>query len=571
MELDKAQIVEHLVYPNKEGTLAPAEKPVVENAAYTSGSLEQGSALYERHVASNKHRGLNHRHIQLIAISGSIGSSLFISIGRPLSESGPLGLLLGICLWATVIGAIANCMIEITTLLPVDGGFISMTSRFLDEAVAMGLGWNFVITQCALVCNDITAINLVVQFWAPDLHPAICISVALVLLGLINLWSVKFFGEVEFWISITKVLLMLGLFMFTLVTMCGGNPQGNAYGFQFWNNPGLFKDSGSTGHAKDIWASLSWATFGIAGPDYLSMISGEAKHPRRTLPRAFNTTMVRIAFFYIIGGLCTGIVVPFNDPRLLDRSGSSAAQSPYVIAMDRMGISGLPHLVNAVILLSIFSTTNAFLFSGSRAIYGLAKIGHAPRIFKTVNRNGVPYVSVILVMLLACLSYLSVSEGSGRILNWWINLVSCSMLIQWSIIALTYLRFRAGLKAHGLLHTGFLPRRGWLQPWSGWYAMIWCPFALVFSGYYLFPEGAFNGPDFIFAYGSCFIFLALFFVWKARLFIQGQRQWGWIPTAKMDFETMTAYFDELTHAYEYKRALKKGRGSWRTNLSEMLF
>jgi amino acid transporter len=177
------------------------------------------------------------RHVQLIAISGSIGAALFVSIGGPLTSAGPLGLLLGVIFWAFVVFCASNCLIEMTTLLPLDGGFISFAERFVDESFAMALGWNvshmycptsadtdfeqYIITQWALICFELTAINVIVEYWEP-LHPAILISTCLVAIGALNLFSVRFFGEAEFWISITKIFLIFGLILYTFVTMVGG-------------------------------------------------------------------------------------------------------------------------------------------------------------------------------------------------------------------------------------------------------------------------------------------------------------------------------------------------------------
>ncbi|PWN48812.1 amino acid permease [Violaceomyces palustris] len=448
-----------------------------------------------------------------------------------------------------------------STLLPVDGGFITLATRFVDEAVGMALGWNYFITQLALVCFELTALNVIIGYWDPNLNPAIMISVSLVILAAINLYSVRAFGEVEFWLSITKVFLMIGLFLFTFITMCGGNPIGDKFGFRYWKDPGPFASSTATGRAESIWSAICWSTFAIVGPDYISIVSGEVKNPRRVLPKAFNSVIYRIFFFYCVGSLCVGIVAPYNDSGLLGAisdGAPGAASSPYVIAMKRLGIKGLPDLVNVVILVSIFSTTNSFLYTGSRCLFGLAQAGQAPKVFLITNKQGTPWTCVFFCCVISCLSYLSLSAGTYKVLNWWINLVTCAQLITWSIIALTYIRFRAGLKAQGLLNTDFLPQRGRFQPFSGIYAMVWGPFALVFSGYYLFAPGSFTTVDFIFAYGSVLIFLALLIFWKSYgLIVRKGSRFGWIRAEEMDFKSDIDYFEKLTSLSEEKRASKQ--------------
>ena len=129
----------------------------------------------------------------------------------------------------------------------------------------------FIIAQLALVCFELTAINVIVEYWTDSLHPAILISVGIVALGLVQLYSVRWFGEIEFWISITKVFLMIGLTLYTLVTMCGGNPIGDKYGFRFWKNPGPFGVTTGLATVRGIFDTVVWACFAVVGPDYLSV------------------------------------------------------------------------------------------------------------------------------------------------------------------------------------------------------------------------------------------------------------------------------------------------------------
>ncbi|WWD17565.1 hypothetical protein CI109_102006 [Kwoniella shandongensis] len=511
-------------------------------------------------LANDPHRGLRMRHVQLIAISGSIGSALFVSIGNPLTSAGPLGLLIGVGLWSAVVWAASNCLIEMTCLLPLDGGFVTFAGRFVDWSLGMAVGWNYIITQLALICFELTAINVIVEYWTTTLNPAVMISVCLVLLFMVNIWSVRWFGEIEFYISVTKLFLMAGLTLYTFITMCGGNPLHDKYGFRFWKNPGPF--AGVTDARKvvtGIFDSISWATFAVVGPDYISLIGGEVKNPRRVLPKAFNTTIYRIVGFYMTGALCVGIAASATDENLLgaiSAGAPGAAKSPYVISMNRLGIPVLPDIVNALILVSLFSTANSFTFVSSRSIYSLALKGQAPKVFARLNRHGVPYVAVTVTLLVGCLSYLSVSSGTVKVLNWWIYLVTAAQLVSWTVIAITYLRFRKGLIAQKLLNTGFLPVRGYLQPFSGWYLLVWSPIVLFFSGYYVFLPGSFTPEDFVFAYGSVFIFLAILIGAKIYDVIKHKRKQFWIPPQEIDFVSDLDHIEQLTAASEEKRASK---------------
>lgn len=142
------------------------------------------------------------------------------------------------------------------------------------------------------------------------------------------------------------------------------------------------------------------------GPDYVSMTAGEAENPRKYLPRAYNGVFYRLTTFFVMGSLCVGIVVPYNDPDLLQALSDArpgAGSSPYVIAMARMGIPILPHIVNFLILTAIFSAGNSYVYCASRTLFGLALEGKAPRFFTHCTKAGVPIWSVTFTLAIALL------------------------------------------------------------------------------------------------------------------------------------------------------------------------
>jgi hypothetical protein len=254
----------------------------------------------------------------------------------------------------------------------------------------------------------------------------------LTLTRLLNVFAVKWYGESEFWLSLSKVLLSVGLILFTFIAMLGGNPKGDRFGFRYWQEPGAFAEynkTGDLGRWLGFLACLIQASFTIAGPDYVSMAAGESVDPRGNLPRAFNGMFYRLTAFFILGTLCVGILVPSNDQTMADAfktNAPGAAASPYVIAMDRLGIPVLPHIVNAMILLAAFSAGNSYVYCASRTLFGLALDGKAPRFFTKCTKAGVPIYCVAAVLLIALLAFLQVSNNASVVLNWFISLVGPS-------------------------------------------------------------------------------------------------------------------------------------------------
>lgn len=245
----------------------------------------------------------------------------------------------------------------------------------------------------------------------------------------LNVFAVRWYGESEFWLALSKVLLSIGLILFTFITMVGGNPIKDRFGFRFWNEPGAFAEyykEGSLGRWLGFLACLIQASFTIAGPDYISMAAGESINPRGNLPKAYNGMFYRLTTFFILGALCVGILVPYNDKTMsdaFDNGAPGAAASPYVIAMDRLGIPVLPHIVNAMILLAVFSAGNSYVYCASRTLFGLALDGKAPRIFARCTKAGVPVYCVGAVLLIALISFLQVSNSASVVLDWIVSLV----------------------------------------------------------------------------------------------------------------------------------------------------
>lgn len=196
------------------------------------------------------------------------------------------------------------------------------------------------------------------QFWAPDVNPAAWVAMAMAVCILLNVAAVKWYGESEFYMASTKIFLLLFLVMVTFVTMCGGNPRHDAYGFRTWKTSDVmlpYYTEGDTGRFLGFWSVALYAAFTIAGPDLIVIAAGEIANPRHTIPRVAKLIFYRIVAFYVLGVLCVGIICSSQDKTLEDAiNGDSvgAAASPWVIGIQNLGITGLPDFINAMILLS---------------------------------------------------------------------------------------------------------------------------------------------------------------------------------------------------------------------------
>ena len=392
---------------------------------------EDGSSIKQGHDFT--HRKLRPRHIQLIGIGGTIGTALYVNIGKGVLNGGPASLFLAFTLWCSVIMAVTNSMSEMVTYLPISSPFIRFAGRWVDDAFGFAAGWNFFIFEAALVPFEIVACNVILKYWTSSIPAAATIAVILVIYAAVNLFAVKWYGETEFWMALGKVLLIVGLLFYTFVVMLGGNPLKDRFGFRYWKNPGSFKapswyaDKGSLGQFVGFLQCLIQASFTIAGPDYVSMAAGETENPREVLPKAFKAVFYRLTTFFMLGSLAVGILVPSNDAGLIAAYATGApgaAASPYVASMVRLKVDVLPHIVNALVLTSALSAGNSYVYCASRSLYGMALEGKAPRFMTKCTKNGVPIYTVAFTLAISLLAFLQVSNDAAIVLSWFVSLVS---------------------------------------------------------------------------------------------------------------------------------------------------
>lgn len=197
----------------------------------------------------------------------------------------------------------------------------------------------------------------------------------------------------------------------------GGNPKHEVIGFKFWTGVnGPFQQylgiEGSLGRFLGYWATLTRAAFGMVGVENIGLTTGETHNPKSTMAKAIRRVWIRIVIFFCVTVFVLTLIMPSSDPRLKVATGT-AASSPFVLAFTRVGIRGLPHVINAGVLTSAFSAGSAHMYLGSRALWALSFTGRAPKIFQRTNRFGTPYLCVAVAFLFGLLAFTSAGATSS--------------------------------------------------------------------------------------------------------------------------------------------------------------
>ncbi|RYP51777.1 hypothetical protein DL769_010763 [Monosporascus sp. CRB-8-3] len=473
-------------------------------------------------------RGLSPRHVQLMAIGGSIGTGLWVGVGGVLSKSGPLSLILGYAFWGLLyVWPLNLCVAEMCAYLPIRGTIFELASRFVDPALGFAMGWTYFFAGAMLVCVEYSAVATVMQYWNTEINAAAWVAMAMAVCVLLNVVAVKWYGESEFIMASTKVLLLLGLCLLTLITMSGGNPQHDAYGFRNWSGSDAmhpyYAANEATGRFLGWWEVVIYAAFTVSGPDMIALAAGEIQNPRRTIPRVARLIFYRLVGFYVVGVLCVGIICSSRDPGLLgalEDGESSAKASPWVIGIENLGITGLPHLINALIMLSGWSCGNAYLYSSSRTLYGLARDGQAPKIFLRCTKAGVPVYAVGAVTLVTCITFLVSSNSAVEVFFWFVDLTTTALVMTYTMMIVAYIGFYHARQAQGM-DPATLPYRAPWAPWSAYFALMLGGLMLLFVGYDTFsPFGIRGFVTSYFAVGWAVFMFALWKVLKRTSFVK---------------------------------------------------
>ncbi|KAG9125064.1 hypothetical protein FRC07_009114 [Ceratobasidium sp. 392] len=496
-------------------------------------------------------RGLKQRHIHMFALAGTIGTGLFLSSGKALAEAGPLGAFLGYSIMGIVTAAVAYTASEMSAFSPVSGGFVRHTTKFIDPGLGAVTGWNFWYSISINATVELVATSILVSYWAPQVNIAILITVFWIPMTLINIGPVRYYGEIEFGFALLKITLIVVLLLVGLVITSGGGPTHESIGFRYWRDPGPLqqlkhndhKIGGSWGRFLAVWSTLINATFAYGNIQVVAIAGAETKQPRIAIPKAVNKTFTRVVLFYVSSVFMIGLLLPSTDPMLLSDSGT-AAQSPFVIAMNRARIRILPDVVNAVVLSSAFSSGVSCIFIASRSLIGLAEDGNAPAIFARTNRLGNPWVAVLCSSSFGALAYLSVTKQSMHVLLWLINLAAVAGLVSWIILCIGYLRFYAAMKAQKYSRDD-LPYKSPLQPYTAWFALVMVLFITFFSGFKVFLSGNFSAADFLSNYVNVFAFIGLYVGWK----LWTKSRYFYHPATKIELSE----FDEIRKEREENR------------------
>ncbi len=380
-------------------------------------------------------RGLKNRHIQLIALGGAIGTGLFLGVAQTIQQAGPSALL-GYAIAGLVAFLIMRQMGEMIVDEPVAGSFGYFASKYGSPMAGFASGWNYWVMYILVSMAELSALGIYVQYWFPDVPTWVSALAFFMLVNALSLLNVKAFGELEFWFSIIKVAAVVGMIVFGLYLLISDTAGPQAGVANLWQHGG-FLPNGFAGLAL----SMAVIMFSFGGLEMIGITAAEADNPGRTIPRAINQAIWRIAIFYV-GALAVLLMLyPWSKVAL--------GGSPFVLIFAALDSNAVANVLNLVVLTAALSVYNGCVYANSRMLFGLAEQGNAPRALLKLSRRGVPLaalgVSAVATGICICINYFLPREAFGMLMG----LAVAALVINWGMICWSHLRFRRQKAASG--------------------------------------------------------------------------------------------------------------------------
>lgn len=477
-------------------------------------------------------RKLGARHLNMIAIGGSIGTGLFLASGATIANAGPGGALLAYALIGVMIYFLMTSLGELATHNPTSGAFFTYGTKYVSNGFGFALGWNYWYNWAITVAFELVAVQFIMKFWFPDIPGFYWSAIFLAVVFGINALTVKGFGESEFFFSLIKVLaiilfIIIGIFMIVKIMMTP-----DVATFDNWTKG----EAPFVGGLASLIGVAMIAGFSFQGTEMVGVAAGESKDPKKTIPIAIKQIFWRILLFYIVCIFIIGTLIAYDDPRLLQAaSDENIALSPFTLLYEQAGFAFAASVMNAVILTAILSAGNSGMYSSTRMLFDMAKNGSAPKLFSKLDTRGVPMNALYATTAIAALCFLTTFIGEEQVFNWLLNMSGMCGFIVWLGIAISHYRFRKGYLSQGnkLSDLAYTAK---FFPFAPWFAFVLCAVVVLGQNYQAVLDGEWLAV--LSTYIGIFLFLA---IWAGYTL---KRESKLVKYSEMDVKPMKIDQDE---------------------------
>jgi len=400
------------------------ESNTASNTAAESGNITSREA--------GLHKALSKRHVTMIAIGGAIGTGLFMGSGIAIGYAGP-AVLISYAIAAMIAVIMIFSLAEMAVAHPTAGSFGTYAEMYLNKWAGFVVRYTYWIIQVVAIGGEAIAVGLYMSFWFPDIAVWMWSLAFGIVLVYVNCRSVANFGEFEYWFAMIKVAAIMAFIVIGLAYLFGIGTGTAPVG---WHNltglEGGFMPNGWTG----VWMAVLIAIFSFYGVEIVAVTSGEAQDPRKTIPLALRSMVLRLTLFYV---LALGIMVayiPWTEVGV-----KIVTQSPFVKLFEHAGIRQAAGIMNFVVITAALSSMNTNIYLCSRMLFSLGRGGYAPGFVGKLGKSGTP-LRATLISGVGIIIASSTAYFSEKAFNQLFGIAIFGGIFVWIMILITHLRFR---------------------------------------------------------------------------------------------------------------------------------
>ncbi len=400
--------------------------------------------------------GLKQRHVAMMSIAGVIGAGLFVGSGHAIAAAGPAAVL-AYALTGALVVLVMRMLGEMATAQPDSGSFSTYASRAIGPWAGFTIGWLYWWFWVLVIPIEATAAATILNTWFPGIATWIFALSITLLLTITNFFSVKNYGEFEFWFALIKVIAIVIFLVVGATAIAGIIPHADVSGVSRLMNNGGFMPNGPGA----VLAAILTVMFSFMGTEIVTIAAAESENPQKQIVRATNSVIWRISLFYLGSILVVSSIVPWTDPLL-------ASHGAYQRAMELIGVPHAKAIIDVVVLVSVASCLNSALYTASRMMFSLSVRGDAPAILQRTDKCGTPRMAVFASTVFGFLTVIANYAVPNYVFSFLLSTSGAIALLVYLVIAVSQLRMRAQHERAGV----HLELKMWCFPWLTWAAII---------------------------------------------------------------------------------------------------
>jgi len=408
-------------------------------------------------------QGLKQRHVTMLSIAGVIGAGLFVGSGHAIAEAGP-AVLLAYAAAGTLVVLVMRMLAEMAIASPDTGSFSTYADRAIGHWAGFTIGWLYWWFWVLVIPLEANAAAAILHAWFPAVDLWAFSLIITLALTVTNLFSVKNYGEFEFWFALLKVLAIVAFIVVGCVAMFGLVPGSQVSGVSHLFDTQGFMPNG----LGAVLAAMLTTMFSFMGTEIVTIAAAESKDPGKQITKATNSVIWRICLFYLVSIFLVVALVPWNSPEL-------TSTGSYQTVLNLIGVPNAKLIVDIVVLVAVTSCLNSALYTSSRMLFSLAKRGDAPVVAQRTSKAGTPHWAVLMSTAAAFLTVFANFLAPAAVFEFLLASSGAIALLVYLVIAVSQLRMRRQREANGET----IAFKMWLFPGLTWATIVFIVSVLV--------------------------------------------------------------------------------------------